>query len=523
MKFLLTTAALFFTVICFAQNYTGSFTFRSKLYSIKSERQESGSFKITIEETDDNKSDFTIKPLKMETFDVAFKGKLSSILPSGETTLTPAESTELTTTAKSLFFSIVAESLKEGMSDAPIAGKLTIAKEVGFYDAKDDNQEEAALTTEKVSINDIEIEFYEGYIETIKVNATKGEKQYRFENQYGIGFSTRKNYYKLKNIRLFDFKNNKYIKVGDLLDYDYKVKVLTRDFSPGNQALYSYGGQKVELRKDETSKLLEAIIYSDFIGIDKEKPNGLIQTEVAKRINLYPTRIQTAKWMSWLSKGFGFFQYIRPAVTISKIEENNRFLQPKRNDSIFTTTSGSDSLKTEIVSTPIEILNYQNTSLGLDLNILFLDNPDIKYHFYLNGGFRFGRTAIRDSLRTLSSQTKIETTGLVNEFGISYFTFYPEAILQYLPEERVSLIISDKLQFFSSAFNNPVLVSYDKKDNIEDKLTKWINTFEIMGYFKTGENGKLFGRYRFNSQIGNVKQQFHQFQLGYSFYILKKN
>jgi len=525
MKTLFTTIFLFWTITSFSQSYSGNFTFRSTLYTIQSERQESGAFKIIIEENDENKSDFTIKPLKLETFDVAFKSKLSSI--STGTPFSSAEITELTSIAKSLFFNIVAESLNESLSDAPVAGVLKISKTVYLYEKKDQNQKASSLSgTETIVISDIEIEFYEGYIETIKVNGVGGGKNYRFENQLGTGFSARSNYSRLNNVRLFDFKEGKFILLGELLDYDYKVKPQTRDFSPGNQVLYSYGGQKVELRKEETSKLIEAIVYSDFIGIDKDKPNGLIQIECAKRLNLNPNRLQAHSRIEWLFTGFGFFQFIRPAVTISKIEQNNRFLHATTNDSIYEKYEGSDTsytLKTQLVSTPIEVSNYQNLSLGLDLNILFLDNPDMKFNFFLNGGFRYGRTAIRDSLRTLNTQNIIENTGLTNEYGVNYFTFYPEAVLQFLPEERFSFSILYRLQYFSSAFTEPVLISYNKEGEFESKTSKLISTFEIMAYVKTGENGKIFGRWRFNGQWTNVNENYQQIQVGYSFYILKKN
>jgi len=39
-----------------AQNYTGSFTFRTTLYSIKSEHQDSGAFKVSIEENSNKKT-----------------------------------------------------------------------------------------------------------------------------------------------------------------------------------------------------------------------------------------------------------------------------------------------------------------------------------------------------------------------------------------------------------------------------------------------------------------------------------
>jgi hypothetical protein len=431
----------------------------------------------------------------------------------------------LTEVAKSLFYSIVAENLKESLSDAPISGKLKISLQTKLY--KGNFKKEFKEEPNPVIIKDIEIEFYEGCIETIKVigeiQDSISKRDVRFENKFGIGFSTRRNYGRLQKIALLDakFGSDYFIKLGDLLDYDYKVRPMTRDFSPANQVIISYGGQNIDLHKEETSKLFEAIVFSDFLGFDKDKPNGLIQIEVAKRINLNSLRHQTGTKLSY--QGAGWFQFVRPTITISKIEENNRFLQPQTHDFTFKTTSGTDSLKQGIVTSPIQILYHQNLLLGLDLNILFHENSGLKYHFYLNGGFRFGRTAIRDSSRTLNAQNQIEKTGLVNEFGINYFTFFPEVILQFLPEERFSVLVSDRLQYFLPAFGEPELKTVNKDLKFDKKTSKWINSIEVLVSVKTGQNGKLFARWRFNNQLGNIRQNFNQVQLGYSFYILKKN
>jgi hypothetical protein len=386
------------------------------------------------------------------------------------------------------------------------------------------------ILKDKATIKDVEIEFYEGFIETIKVTteakASNGLRIIRFGNIYGIGFSTRNNFKRLSEQHLFDITSaneSAYsINLGELLSYNYEVRPLTRDFSPANQVISTLGKQNIVLKKEENAKLFEAVVFSDFLGLDKENPNGLIQTEISKRVNLNSVRFQT-KHLKWLSKGFGWFRYFKPAINISKIEENNRFLPINYNDTLIKTVNNTDSLIQRTFANPLRILQHQNLSLGLDLNILFLDNPDMKYHFYLNSGFRFGRTAIRDSLRTLNTQKNIVKTGLVNDFGINYFTFYPEIILQFLPEERFSISLSYKPQFFFEAFIQPKIRTFDKELVEEKSQTFLLNSFEIMTYLKLSDNGKLFARFRYNAQSGNTFENYHQLQVGYSFYILKKN
>lgn len=392
------------------------------------------------------------------------------------------------------------------------------------------------IESEKLTVKDVEIEFSEGFIETIKIigeiKINGDKREMLFENKYGIGFSTRRNFKDLSKIVLYDSKsdNNQFIYLNELLDYDYTVRPMTRDFSPANQVISTLGNQSVVLRKEESSKILEAAVFSDFLGFDKDKPNGLIQTEVSKRVNLISYRYQLG---NKAIKGVGFFQYVRVAGMLSKIEENNRYLQTVSQDSIIKSSTKTDSLLIpRNYANPLNILQYQNLSLGLDLNLFFLDWPDGKLHFYINGGFRFGRTSIRDSLRSLTTGTQslVAKTNLVNEYTINHFTFFPEFLLQLLPEERFSILLSYKPQYFSPAFGEPKLQTVNKEFQIGKRPTKWIETFEIMAYVKLGDlapnsdnNGKLFARWRFNHQKGNIYENYHQLQVGYSFYVLKKN
>jgi hypothetical protein len=376
-----------------------------------------------------------------------------------------------------------------------------------------------------IDVKEVEIEFRDSYIETIKVNAKNefSNIEYRFENKFGIGISSRNAITNFKNIYLYDNRYNKRTKLSELLDYDYSVQMLTRDFSPSDTVIKSFGGQKLELKKEKTSKLFEAIVYSDFIGIDKNRPNGLIQTEISKRININPTRIDNAKFLKFIGDGFGYLQYLKPSITISKIEEDNRsILLNTKIDS--TTTDSITTYKINNNLSPINIFNHQNISLGLDLNVFFFDKPDFKYNLYINGGFRFCRTSVTDSISILNSNNQIQRTGDVNNYGISYFTIYPEVSLHILPEERYGFFITNRWQYFGSAFQNPNLIAYDRNSNIDNSWkSKWINSFELMTYIKTGNNGRLFARWRFNNQLGNQSQNFHQIQVGYSFFVLKKD
>ncbi|HLV08902.1 MAG TPA: hypothetical protein VKY40_01720, partial [Halanaerobiales bacterium] len=136
---------------------------------------------------------------------------------------------------------------------------------------------------------------------------------------------------------------------------------------------------------------------------------------------------------------------------------------------------------------------------------------EMKYVFEINGGFRFGRTSIQDSVRGMGEQNQLITSGIINEYGINHFLVYPEVSLHIMPEERFNFKLAWKPQYFISAFDEPKLL---------DGTTKWINSYEMIMNIKTGDKGKIFARWRLNNQWGEIEKHFHQIQLGYSFYIL---
>lgn len=495
-----------------AQESARDFLFNDKVVHLKTQKSDEGYHQFVLE-TRDTADTFLIYSFNYEIFEAAFRESMKTLTASDSLQDT-AYALPLKEQAMRLFYELKAEERVQVADRTPIAGILKTKKQVNLIKNKD--------TIGVVDIREIDVELYEGFIEVIKVNGTVNDRSYRFENRYGIGFSTKGNFNNLSSVRLWDMDKNVYINLGELLDYDYGVGKMTRDFSPGNDTIKVMGGEEATLYKDQTSKLFEAVVFSDFLGIDKDKPNGLIQTELSKRINTNTYRAQTWHKLDFAFQGYGFFQYVRPFVAISKVEENNRYHSPLRNDSVFSSPAGNDTMLARSFITPIEALNHQNLSLGVDVNLIYLDNPEMKFNISINGGFRFNRTSIRDSLRILR-EGEIVATGLVKEFGISYYTVYPEIVIHFMPEERFGLILTNRWQCILPGFDTPLLTSFDRKLQSQAKLNRWVNTIEVMAYAKTGENGRLFARWRQTNQLGNPIHNFHQVQVGYSFYLLKRH
>lgn len=393
-------------------------------------------------------------------------------------------------------------------------------------------------------IESVEIEFNEGFIENIlvvgeveiidliKIAPMKDnpesifddgdgcisdkfiiKKRLKFENKYPIGFSRKSDYVILHDINLSsESEKNGDSYVLDLRDlltiYIQKHAVGRRDFSPKNDVI-SYDPKKDKkgfkiLYKEETSKLFEAKVYSDFVGLDGKSANGLLQTEIGKRLNL-----NTRRWAT--NPNFGHASWVEPTLTLSKIEQNRR-------DLLLTQLAPMDSSgHTRYYAATLDVRQHEALRVGVHFNILYWDRPAIKSTFSFNGNVRYGRTPV-----AFVTATDTITSG-INTVSIS-----PEITCDTKADERWGLSLSFRSNWMRILSRDVVQVAdiSDPKNRLGSTTNnRWYNTAQFEVFFKPSNDtrGQLFFRYRYHWQWGDQKLGFHQAQVGYSFYLLGQN
>ncbi|MGB0880577.1 MAG: hypothetical protein ACPGTO_08430 [Polaribacter sp.] len=472
-------------------------------------------------------------------------------------------------------------------NERPVVAVINLKKKIKVYNWKNcEKKEDIEFSQNYLEKVKIEMSFYQGYIEKIEISGDFDENNVRFTNKYSIGISSKLNIEQLNYNRLYSFTKFKkvilneasgngtrtistpasshfitknilmkeydsvtnktidvykairipvkykqpiqyskyskenngcklFIYLGDAINYDREIDINANDISPEPQKLILDENQvSSKLYKEKSTKLFEAIVYSDLLGIfDEENPNGIIQTEVSKRFNLNTKRRDVPNSWFWqlifpplsISEGLGYLGYFDTKISLSKIEENNKFLLPENITSI-------DSNNMEVLEnyfSPISIFQHRSFSIGGDLNLINLENQNSKLNMYFNTGFSYGRSGLKINNNTEGK--------FINSFELPL-----EVKLHFIPERRYGLEISNKFSFFnilSSDIEN--LSSIENKILVDKK--SWLNTTEITSYLNTSSTGKLFIRYRFIHELENIKNNFSQFQFGYSFYILERN
>lgn len=248
-------------------------------------------------------------------------------------------------------------------------------------------------------------------------------------------------------------------------------------------------------------------------------PNGLIQFEVDKEIPLITKRIPRpyvwapVRFLVNKHSNLGFFNFIKPQFILSKIEDDQRYL---------ILTQFTESQVVQYGASTLDLKQFERFSIGTDLNLLLYNTPYAKSTFLLNGGIHFGRTDLASN----------DSTPQVNDFPRSFTnTIQPsiEFLCRINGDERYGLevsygvnwVFSDEL-FFTQRANTYSITDFSEFKKSEDNSA--LGRFTLLAYLNLNQEsaGRLFFRYRFNSQLGNFANNYSQLQLGYTTFLTKR-
>jgi hypothetical protein len=540
--------------ICgFSQN-----TIYDKTKEIKSKSKSSISAQITVDKDENeaytiklkkgnDSNEFTVKPFQFDSFSQGFKRAF--------TNLTNDSIDEQQTNLRLLFMDILISRSTE--NKAPEAGTLHLENKIliGWFTKavksskkdtliekrsflKDDlkNENDPLMPSNKtdvinkilkefrnnnnykIAITDTsqihfipsksQIEFTQGYIRNISITGKLIRddnptiplyKELVFKNEIPIGFSSLKDFNSFHRDTLKAFNKYKAVKIeiplSSFLCYHPNLRINTRDYCPTDGVIYiQHPTKEVKLHKEETSNILNAKIFTDVLGLQEDNPNGIIQTEIEKRITLWTKRKKFTK-----GSNYGLIQYAKPYAILSKIEKQNRYLE-------------LEDLKENapLKVNSLELLKHEAFRVGTDINALTFDGPSAKSTICWDMGVAFSKVIASDT-------TTIETAES-NKTHINNLNLYTKASIRLFPDERYGINFSYQLNYYNP-LNNKVELMHFKENKGNKNL---LQNMEMIAFLKMGDDGKLFFRYRLNSSLTNWDYNFAQVQLGYSFDITRQ-
>ncbi|MEM1340357.1 MAG: hypothetical protein AAGF96_21560 [Bacteroidota bacterium] len=353
-------------------------------------------------------------------------------------------------------------------------------------------------------------------------------KKNKFTSQFPYGFSSQIDYEDIKGYELSVIKGRKKqfsMEMEDVFpEYLQRLANDRLDFSPKNQSVkidinseHKETNNKLQLKKEVSSKLFNIKVFTDFIGFGSD-PNGAAQFEFDRIIPLHTKRkpVGPRRFLRRVlgpSFNWGYVNYMRPEFRWARLntsEDTDNLVA----STLPTFINGSEQTVSYV--TLLDLLRYENISVGADLNLFMFDFPNSKFRTEINAGARFGRTRVLAN--TVASDTMDEGEPIDSNGFTNTWRYYPEILFRLRPEERYGASLSGRYMRFNTQTRDFSVISSEEqfRENLTDD-PQWLWQFAIDAHYSpsaTSDN-KFFFRYRYSNNGSFETNGFSELQLGY--------
>jgi hypothetical protein len=415
-----------------------------------------------------------------------------------------------------------------------------------------------ASKKDSIIIDSVVIEFQESAAQNIKVlGKIKGEPVL-FENRIPISYSKKGDVIQIAddNYLYTGLRDGTFysLKLKNVLFLNnYSLHLFTENYAPKDQIIsLKPGDTGTAILKEKTGKLLSTRIYTDFMGINENASNGLIQTEVDFSIPLN-TSYSPFSNKTGAKKGaysyIGGFNFIKPQFVLSKIENKNRRLllsklnvDNKLKDYLTTSypnqsfelpdtnTAGNKQFDSYYIkdstlyyASYLDVLKHQTMSVGFDINLILLGIPGFHSRFYLNFGMHVNLLETRRTETVLDTILGQQTLVNIDEPAAALL-IYPAIVWEASPDSRLQLNLSYKPILYNVFNGYSFLPAYHKRKIEKNDYTGFpienvalIHQVEGLVTYRVTTSNTIFGRFRYSLVSDNSNENFWQVQLGFSF------
>lgn len=391
----------------------------------------------------------------------------------------------------------------------PIAG--TIMLKSSLVKVQKNIKKDSFVYFENLIVKSVSIEFEDGVMKNIEAllipkDSTNGNlgSTLRFRNLKPYGISGKFHPDLLRDQTLFHHSVLGLYKLAlnELIAYFPRLAVNTENYAPENSVIIldiASGRTFEELKKEKTSALVDLRIFSDLSGVQLGNPQGLIQAQFSKKIDLLSNYKQFTKKAN--NTNIVWLKYVKPEFVISKIDQKDQLL-----------TYLKDTNKTKGVVSPTklkvtDLYQYQFIRFGADLNIFkySIPNAQLNIQGVINSSWYGSNIIESDSLAKFNSKNNVNVSGTRVFSNTSRFGL----ILETKPESRWGASLRwDFIGFNSILSNEFKLYTSDKRPF----KTKNLKSFAFEGFAKTSPNNKFFFRWAYN--FSGDYQYYNQLQIG---------
>jgi hypothetical protein len=363
-------------------------------------------------------------------------------------------------------------------------------------------------------VDSLQIEIEDGNIINLNALGSINGKPLVFYNESPIGISNRTNISKWQNLYLVCPGSEKQrfyaMNLYKAMQYIPNLSSKSDDWSPMDGVyIIKPNSPRVNrtMFKSPTNKILQARIFTDVVGLDNDRPNGLIQLELEKKIIINNNSPSIKDYLR-----VSLFKYIKPSVVLSKLEDKNKALVLKRN----ITSQFPLDRRPVVRFDAIDAISHTNSSIGLELNIGTYHLPAFKTYLSANYEARLNRILLIDSVfNTHSAGMNLMT----DQSNASLFASSIVFKAGFRPDSRYGLDLKYARTSHSSLSENSEIY------RISPSSLGQTSSYELMGWASIASNGEIFVRSQLTELYKKEEKtkSFFQFQIGYQFDVFSKN
>ena len=263
------------------------------------------------------------------------------------------------------------------------------------------------------------------------------------------------------------------------------------------------------LKKDDLRRIGEFRVYTDLVGLAREKPNGILQSEYAWRIPILPRRNQ----------GVNFISHAEPSFTLvlHEAEEIKAYM-------------GLDSLTAPQTAKrqadPLDLLATSTYRVGMRITATQLSMRYLNSEIELNPFCFYNRTLARDSVqRVVNDSVFVDSTNTYAGFersvnlardidGIGSFTWGGELRWKMRPDGRFGFDL-----YFGVARHSILDTRFGFDGTGWDRPGSYRMNMSFCGldaHLFASDTQKLFFKFRWIGDLHHVDDNFVQLMFGYN-------
>lgn len=171
-----------------------------------------------------------------------------------------------------------------------------------------------------------------------------------------------------------------YININDVFDYD---KLDSYNYSVRNKEYNINAGETIKIEERRLMDYFTAVIFSDFLGLNNNSTNALIQAEGRIKIPIWISNIKKKSIFNALSADVN-------ATIYNGFDDSSRFIEP-----IEVITDGD---KTSFLINNFDYIKNNNINAGINLGLFNWEWKGLYTEFNFGYGLRYFRAGLRHTI-----------------------------------------------------------------------------------------------------------------------------